>query len=101
MIAGSAGRTGGRMTQAANPSASRREEGANMPATNKTGTQLLLSPHVKTRGQALAVVRQEAVAEVWRILIEQALPGMESTHAGQLADLHEALDSMKVEYAEG
>lgn len=72
-----------------------------MPATNKVGTQLLVSPHVKVRGQALAVVRQEAVAEVWRILIEQALPGMERTHAGQLGELRKAFEHMGVDFERG
>jgi hypothetical protein len=71
-----------------------REEGT-MPAQNKVGTQLLVSPHVKARGQALALVRQESVAEVWRVALEGAgLPGMEKSHAPMLVILNHALDEM-------
>lgn len=62
-----------------------------MPATNKVGTQLLVSRHIRARAQALALVRQESVAEVYRILIEAALPAMEATHFGPLKELDDAL----------
>jgi hypothetical protein len=72
-----------------------------MPAVNKVGTQLLMSPHEKARGQALAAVRQESVAEIWRFLIRQALPGMERAHAGQLEDLRKAFEHMGVDFETG
>lgn len=62
-----------------------------MPAVNKVGTQLLVSPWVRADGQALALVRQEAVAEIWRNLIEAQLPHMKSAHYGQLTELDKAL----------
>lgn len=66
-----------------------------MPATNKVGTQLLVSPHIRARAQALALVRQESVAEVWRRAVEGfGLPGMERAHAAQLAELDEALRTL-------
>jgi hypothetical protein len=69
-----------------------------MPASNKVGTQLLLSPHVKTRGQALAVVRQESVAEIWRIAIEGGgLAQLEMAHTGALAHLQAAFDRQRVD----
>lgn len=66
---------------------------------NKVGTQLLISPHIKTRGQGLAIVRQEAVAEIWRVLVEAQLPHVESAHHSALQDLYGALDHMKVDHA--
>lgn len=63
-----------------------------MPATNKVGTQLLVSPHIRARAQALALVRQESVAEVYRIALEGAgLQAMEQAHHAALRDLDEAL----------
>lgn len=71
-----------------------------MPA-KKVGTQLLVSPHIRARGQALAVVRQESVAEVWRIALEGGgLPAMESAQAPQLAKLYDILDRMNVDREE-
>lgn len=68
-----------------------------MPATNKVGTQLLVSPHIKQRAQALAVVRQESVAEVYRVALEGGgLPALERAHAGALQELTAALEHMKV-----
>lgn len=69
--------------------------------TKKVGTQLLVSPETRARGWALAIVRQESMAEIWRTLIEQAMPGMERAHADQLARLSLALDRMGVDRAEG
>lgn len=69
-----------------------------MPATKKVGTQLLVSPHIKARGQALAIVRQESVAEIWRIALEGAgLPAMEVAHAAQLDTLDHLLAGMGVD----
>lgn len=65
-----------------------------MPATNKVGTQLLVSPWVRADGQALALVRQEAVAEIWRNLIEAQLPLMKSAHYGALTELDRALTNI-------
>lgn len=67
-----------------------------MPAVNKVGTQLLVSPHIRARAQALAIVRQESVAEIYRVALEGAgLPGMERAHASSLALLNEALDKIE------
>ena len=77
-----------------------REEGT-LPATNKVGTQLLVSPHIKQRAQALAVVRQESVAEVYRVALEGGgLPALERAHAGALQELAAALEHMKVNRGE-
>jgi len=62
----------------------------------KVGQQILLSPHTKEGVLALAVVRQEAQAEVARQLIEAQLPAMNAGHAGILNELWGALDAMKV-----
>jgi len=71
-----------------------REEGT-VPATNKVGTQLLVSPHIKARAQALALVRQEAVAEIYRIALEGAgLQSMEAAHHNALHHLDKALDAI-------
>ncbi len=67
-----------------------------MAATNKVGTQLLVSPHIKARGQALAIVRGESTAEVWRAAVENALPRLERSHAGALTDLTEALAALGI-----
>lgn len=66
-----------------------------MPATNKVGTQLLVSPHIRARAQALALVRQESVAEVYRIALEGAgLQAMEQAHHAALRDLTLVLDAI-------
>jgi hypothetical protein len=60
-----------------------------MPASNKVGTQLLVSPHLRDRARALAIVRQESVAEVYRAALEGGgLRGLEKQHADALAELH-------------
>lgn len=69
------------------------------PQANKVGTQLLVSPHIKERGQALALVRQESVAEIWRIAVEAWLPQLETAHAGVLNQLYGVLDYQKVDRA--
>jgi hypothetical protein len=76
------------------------EGGHVMPAVNKVQTQLLVSPHIRTRVQALAIVRQEAAAEVYRILIEAQLPAMERGHAEAIGELHRALTYQKVHFAD-
>lgn len=69
-----------------------------MPASNKVGTQLLVSPHLRDRARALAIVRHESVAEVWRAALEgPGLPGLEQQHADGLETLNTALRSMKME----
>ena len=66
-----------------------------MPATNKVGTQLLVSPHIRARAQALALVRQESVAEVYRVALEGAgLQAMEAAHHAALSDLKIVLDAI-------
>lgn len=66
-----------------------------MPASKKVCTQLLVSPHVRARAQALALIRQESVAEIYRIALEGGgLTAMEAAHAGQIADLDAALASI-------
>ena len=73
-----------------------------MPAVNKVGTQLLVSPHVKTRAQALSVVRDETVAEVFRTALEGAgLTDLERRSAGALADLRIVLMGMAMPYEKG
>lgn len=44
-----------------------------MPASNKVGTQLLVSPFIRDTARGLALVRQESVAEIWRAALEPAL----------------------------
>lgn len=68
-----------------------------MPATNKVGTQLLVRPEVETRVKALALVRQEAQAETFRVMIDAYLPVMESNYAGMLEDMRLAFATMKVD----
>lgn len=67
-----------------------------MAASNKVGTQLLVSPNIKARGQALALVRQESTAEVWRAGIEAILPRLESRHSGALVELNNAFIAMGI-----
>jgi hypothetical protein len=72
-----------------------------MPATNKVGTQLLVSPHIKARAQALALIRHETVAEVYRIALEGGgLPHMEAAHVNQLQELYAVLAGMGVDTVE-
>lgn len=47
-----------------------------MPARNKEGTQLLVSPHLKMSAQLLAIARQESTAEIYRTALEPALDAM-------------------------
>lgn len=69
-----------------------------MPAALKVGTQLLVSPHVRDRARALAIVRGEKVAEVYRVALEGAgLAELEMRHAEEIARLHAALNAMKVD----
>lgn len=67
-----------------------------MAASNKVGTQLLVSPSTKARGQALALVRQESTAEVWRAAIEAILPRLEGKHGGALQELTNAFAVMGI-----
>jgi hypothetical protein len=71
-----------------------------MPATNKVGTQLLMSPHVRDKARALAIVRQEAVAEVYRPVLES---GLERLYAKTpvVFELEKALERMGVDYSKG
>lgn len=74
-----------------------------MPSTaterKKAATQLLISPHTKAELQALAVVRQESVAEVSRGIIEAYLPVIGRKHEAQLRHLDLAFSVMRVEPA--
>lgn len=65
-----------------------------MPATNKQGTQLLVDEWVLTEGRALALIRQDSVASIWRYLIEAQLPIMKSAHYGALTELDRALKAI-------
>lgn len=68
-----------------------------MPATNKVSTQLLVSPHLRDRARALAIVRNESVAEVNRTALEgKGLQGLERQHAEELSTLHAKLNSIGV-----
>lgn len=60
----------------------------------RIGTQLLVDPEVKTRLEALAIVRGEPQAEVARQLIETALPGLERAHLDDLRELTEVAEVM-------
>ncbi len=70
-----------------------------MPPVYKEQTQLLIAPHLKTRLEALALLRDESQADVSRWLIEAALPMLENSHSGQLSQLREALEAMGVDYS--
>lgn len=63
----------------------------------RIATQLLVDPEVKTRMEALAIVRGEKQAEVCRRLIDLALPGLEEAHAEDLAQLREAAEAMDMD----
>jgi hypothetical protein len=66
---------------------------------NKAGTQLLVSPHIKTRAQALAVVRDEAVAEIYRVALEGGgLQALERAHAEELDWLRSIFEGMGIDY---
>lgn len=68
---------------------------------NKKGTQLLVSPHMLDRARALAIVRQESVAEVWRAALEGGgLDALEDQQSVTLTRLKTALEAMKVNYSE-
>lgn len=67
-----------------------------MPAVNKVGTQLLMSPHVRDKARALALVRQEAVAEVYRPILESGLERMYA-RTPMVTELEKALDRMGVD----
>lgn len=66
-----------------------------MPAVNKVGTQLLVSPHIRARAQALALVRQETVANIYRVALEGGgLGHMERAHRAELERLNAVLDGI-------
>lgn len=66
-----------------------------MPAVNKVGTQLLVSPHIRARAQALALVRQETVANIYRVALEGGgLAHMERGHRAELEALNSVLDAL-------
>lgn len=69
-----------------------------MPARNKVGTQLLVSPYVKTVAQLLAIARQESTAEVYRAALEPALDTM-ARKSDVAQRLLLVLDGMKVDRA--
>lgn len=61
-------------------------------SANKVGTQLLVSQHMKDRGLALAIVRKERVAEVWRAALEGGgLSALEEQHEDALGELNAKL----------
>jgi len=65
--------------------------------TSKTpmvGTQLLVRSQVRDQARALAIVRQESVAEVWRAALIAALPALEKQYKRELAALHFALAAL-------
>lgn len=73
-----------------------------MSATNKVSSHLQVSPHVRARGQALAVVRDESLSEVYRIALEgMGLSAMERSEAGRLQRLGEALRRMGIPFEKG
>ncbi len=63
-----------------------------MPATNKVGTQLLVSPHMRDRARALAVIRRESVAEIYRTVLDRYLNFMEQEHAAEISALYAEID---------
>ncbi len=51
----------------------------------KVSTTLYISPHTVARGQALAVIRHEALAEIWRAALDGfGIRGLERQHAADL-----------------
>lgn len=67
----------------------------------KVGTQLLVSPHVRDRARALAIVRKEKVAEIYRVALEGGgLAELEGRHGPELTRLMSALTAMKVDRSE-
>lgn len=68
-----------------------------MPASNKVGTQLLVSRHLRDRARALAIVRRESVAEVYRAALERVFPELERAHAAELAVLYEAFSRLELD----
>lgn len=66
-----------------------------MPAVNKVGAQLLLSPHTRDRARALAILRREALAEVYRAALEgEGLNALERLHISELRMLREESDKI-------
>ena len=54
----------------------------------KVQTQLLVSPVTRDRADALALIRQEPRAEVYRVALEGGgLPALERQHAAELLEL--------------
>lgn len=67
----------------------------------KVQSQLLVSPITRDRADALALVRSEPRAEIYRMALEGAgLAGLEATHAGALAALDEVAAGMKMTRSE-
>jgi hypothetical protein len=66
---------------------------------NKVGTQLLVSPHTKMRAGALALIRQESQAEMFRVLVEASLERFEGAHVVMLDKLHAKFRSAGVDAA--
>lgn len=56
-------------------------------ANPMVGTQLLVSPDIRDRARALAVVIRCSVADVWREAIDRTLEAMESDNRPALGDL--------------
>ncbi len=67
-------------------------------ANPMVGTQLLVPAALRDRARALAIVRGESVADVWReALTEGGLAGMEKSSARDLDTLMDAFTKMGVE----
>ena len=66
---------------------------------NKVGTQLLMNTRSKERAQTLAIVRGEAQAEMFRTLVDRALPLLEAEHADDVNVLLSRLRSIGADTA--
>lgn len=63
----------------------------------KVQSQLLVSEVTRDRADALAVVRQEPRAEIWRIALEGGgLRALEAQHAEALTELRQAAQDMSL-----
>lgn len=69
-----------------------------MSPMKKAGLQLLVSPHVKTRAQALALVRNESQAEILRAALEgDGLTGLERQHEQSVRRLGARVEALGFE----
>lgn len=65
-------------------------------AERKVQSQLLVPPITRDRVDALALVRGDTRAEVYRVLIEDALPEKERTFAEGLKQLDQIAEKFKM-----